>query len=444
VAISTNVGGGGSNDSGSGGLLDAVAYTIPDTAFPCSASVQRLVSQGMLWCVHATTRHSPKTTTTPSPRGHRKTVAGLRHNVTLTDVSNKRGRRSSTAAPPIVERWAAFSIKHNQSIGSVDVQLPQQYTTSPSRRWVLPSNQSDVDFDSASSYATAAAVVLVEPEGDWLYASLPVEANSTTDPLYSTVTTAVVVLSNFTSARIGATCDATLLGPPSAALPLWLSGGVGVAVCVESASGYWHAASLAPGAGPQQQHVIGVWKYSHGGVSSAVLPPATNGTTGRVPLVHTDYYIARVAADGAPRPLACNVTSSAAGLAMGVATACLVMPPGDNINSTFQPNAPSLKSTNINLWSDWHLAFSPETYTGGWGAYDSADLLQARFIFDRLTSAGVSFYITDNTNGIGCDFGNTFDATRRMAMLAATYNAEPGRDGRTIKYAISVGVNPLG
>ena len=94
-----------------------------------------------------------------------------------------------------------------------------------------------------------------------------------------------------------------------------------------------------------------------------------------------------------------------------------------------------------------HLDFSPLLSTGEFGTYDSADLVQARFMFDRLTALGVTFVIPDNTNGLGCDFGNTLAATKALAALAARYNAEPVRaTGGATKMHVAqmVGVNPLG
>ena len=45
------------------------------------------------------------------------------------------------------------------------------------------------------------------------------------------------------------------------------------------------------------------------------------------------------------------------------------------------------------------MNYVPLLHTRGFGFYDSADLEQARFMFDKLTSLGINFYISDNTNG---------------------------------------------
>ena len=123
----------------------------------------------------------------------------------------------------------------------------------------------------------------------------------------------------------------------------------------------------------------------------------------------------------------------------------------------FQASAPAVKSTNANLWEAWHIQYEPllgstnSTNTTPFGGYDSADLVQAEYMFDRMTAAGISFLITDNTNGIGADFGNTWAATKAIAALAARYNIKHnsssgsgGGNGNTMSFALSVGVNPLG
>ena len=69
-------------------------------------------------------------------------------------------------------------------------------------------------------------------------------------------------------------------------------------------------------------------------------------------------------------------------------------------HSVFEKNAPALKSTNVNLWQAWNLNFAPYMHDGSFGEYDSADLVQARHMFDALKRVGINFYITDNTNGI--------------------------------------------
>ena len=145
-----------------------------------------------------------------------------------------------------------------------------------------------------------------------------------------------------------------------------------------------------------------------------------------------------------PAPLACNLTVQGD----AVAPVCTIIPPVTASawdRGRFERNAPNLKSTNVNLWEAWHINWRPELPTGGFGEYDSADLGVARHMFDRLSSLGIGFYISDNTNGIGCDFGNTFAATLALAALSARYNAESGRTESTrMRYAVSVGVNPLG
>jgi hypothetical protein len=260
-------------------------------------------------------------------------------------------------------------------------------------------------------------------------------------------TTWPLVLSNFSNARVGAHCDSILVTPPSVALPQTASpaGTLGAAVCIETASGYWHIAGMAASA--PAAHRIDVWKFSHGGKMLSVPAPRTNGAAdggaSYIKLLHqySDYHVADLTGSGAPQPVACNVTSVQPS---EPSPSCVVLPAEAQINTTFQSPAPSLKSTNIDLWQAWHLNFVPQLAGGGWGGYDSADLTQARYMFDELTSLGFSFYISDNTNGLGADFGNTMDATRQLAMFSAQYNAEKRASGGKIHFALSVGVNPLG
>ena len=58
-------------------------------------------------------------------------------------------------------------------------------------------------------------------------------------------------------------------------------------------------------------------------------------------------------------------------------------------------------------------------------------------MFDKMTSAGISFYITDNTNGLP-GVRNTWDSTQTLAALTA--REYRGR----LRYALMVGVNPCG
>ena len=113
--------------------------------------------------------------------------------------------------------------------------VPVEYNKVPARRWVIAEQGAgfgDMNLEPFGN-TTVAAVMLMEPEGDWLWAPL-----APASPVLPTPATATVPLANFTAVRIGvAACDALLLSTPSTALPVWLGGGVGIAVCVESASG---------------------------------------------------------------------------------------------------------------------------------------------------------------------------------------------------------------
>ena len=75
---------------------------------------------------------------------------------------------------------------------------------------------------------------------------------------------------------------------------------------------------------------------------------------------------------------------------------CCVLPPDDTATAAngfdsqgFEAKAPALKSTNANLWEAWHLTFRPALKGGGFGEYDSADLAQARYMFQKLSGLGV-------------------------------------------------------
>ena len=88
--------------------------------------------------------------------------------------------------------------------------------------------------------------------------------------------------------------------------------------------------------------------------------------------------------------------------------------------------------------------FTPQRHDGQWAGYDSADLDQATYMFDKLKGVGMSFYLSDNTNGIGCDFGNTWASTLALAALTARTNRDSPTGAPRLYYAVSVGVNPLG
>jgi len=218
-------------------------------------------------------------------------------------------------------------------------------------------------------------------------------------------------------------------------------------VCAGS-TGYWYAGGINIESSTQDKPVS-VWKFSHGGDMGGIKAPRTQGWPlqdggGNRHFRYEDFRLARMCPGCAPSPLACNTISQE-----GESPRCCVLPPDSGATATngfdkrgFEAQAPALKSTNANLWEAWHLDFEPELRDGSFGEYDSADLVQARYMFEKLSSAGVSFYISDNTNGLGCDFGNTFAATRALAALSARMNGEAG--AAKMHYALSLGVNPLG
>ena len=224
-------------------------------------------------------------------------------------------------------------------------------------------------------------------------------------------------------------------------------------VCADATSGYWYAAPVSPD-GSNVDAPISIWKYSHGGAFSSIRAPSTSGYAQQQqqhPQSYQSFYIGcpfgSLANVGEPSAIACNFTVQGEDKSAG----CMVMPPNNPDyfdHQQFQSKAPNLKSTNINLWDAWRIDFSPLLHSGEFGVYDSADLVQARYMFDKLADIGISYFITDNTNGLGCDFGNTLAATKTLAAFAARYNAEPDRQkggGKgKIFYSLSVGVNPLG
>mmetsp|Transcript_25406 Transcript_25406/g.72350 ORF Transcript_25406/g.72350 Transcript_25406/m.72350 type:complete len:740 (-) Transcript_25406:329-2548(-) len=241
-------------------------------------------------------------------------------------------------------------------------------------------------------------------------------------------------LRNFTAAR-GADCspDTIMIMLPSSAAKV---------VCANAVSGTWYSADLL-----QSSALIEIWKFSHGGqmggakaASSIGWAPGQRGWYRS----YASFYLADPLGTGTLYPLACNATTQPE----ENTPRCCILPGSSSAKppyfdaAGFQKDAPALKSVNANLWQAWHLQYKPLLANGEYGEYDSADMYQARFMFDKLTAAGISFYISDNTNGLGSDFGNTIAATKALAALCARYNAE--RTSGKIYYALAVGVNPLG
>jgi hypothetical protein len=262
-----------------------------------------------------------------------------------------------------------------------------------------------------------------------------------------------LALSNFT-----ADCSAGphLLVPSSPTVSTLLAhrgGGSAMLVCASASSGYWYAGGLSAGARSASLRTVPtpifVWKYSHGGNMGGIIAPSSQGHHFGLEHAHiySNFHLARMCRGCAPAPLACNTSAQ---WKQGHATCC-VMPAASTGSAAgtfdtkgFEKDAPALKSTNANLWQAWNLQFTPELHDGSWDVYDSADLQQATFMFDRLKGLGVSFYITDNTNGIGCDFGNTWASTKTLAALAARMNRDSPPHAAHMHYSVAVGVNPLG
>ena len=177
-------------------------------------------------------------------------------------------------------------------------------------------------------------------------------------------------------------------------------------VCASASTGYWYAAGLNPDAHTPSDTPIFVWKYNHGGDMGGIIAPSSHGHHFGLKHAHiyTNFRLARMCRGCSPSPLACNTSAQ---WEQRHATCCVL--PAASIPSApssfdanqFEKNAPALKSTNANLWQAWNLQHTPKLHDGSWGGYDSADLLQATFMFNQLKGMGVSFYITDNTNGIG-------------------------------------------
>ncbi len=264
-----------------------------------------------------------------------------------------------------------------------------------------------------------------------------------------------LALSNFTTANCNA--GPHLLVPSSPTVSTLLAqrgGGSAMLVCVSASSGYWFAGGLRHDARSASSHVaassqIFVWKYSHGGNMGGIIAPSSQGHHFGLQHAHiyADFHLARMCRGCAPAPLAFNTSAQ---WEQHHATCC-VMPVSSTASAAgnfdakgFEKDAPALKSTNANLWQAWNLQFTPELHDGSWGGYDSADLQQATFMFNQLKGLGVSFYITDNTNGIGCDFGNTWASTKTLAALAARMNRDSPPHAAQMHYTVAVGVNPLG
>jgi hypothetical protein len=253
-------------------------------------------------------------------------------------------------------------------------------------------------------------------------------------------------LRNFDTGSSGACSPGqVLLAPAAPNVTYWPVRATPTAaiICVTAASGVWYAAALGTG---NPDTPTGTWKYSHGGLVAEIRAPRSRGwdpAEDKKDFWFTEFHVADPFGAGELVPLACNGTAQH----QQPTAVCAVMPP--NRRPYFDPhhfeaNPPARKSTNVNLWDAWSLRFAPLLSTGQFGVYDSADLVQAAFMFDRLSAVGVSFFITDNTNGLGCDFGNTYAATRALAALAARRNVGGFRNASKMYYALSVGVNPLG
>lgn len=228
-----------------------------------------------------------------------------------------------------------------------------------------------------------------------------------------------LALSNFTSNR-GADCTTGspyLLVPSSPTVSILLAqrgGGSAMLACASTSSGYWYAGGLSPDAlqvtSDAASSPIFVWKYNHGGDMGGTIAPSSHGHHFGLKHAHiyADFHLARMCSGCTPAPLACNTSAQ---WEQQHATCC-VLPAASQPSRAgsaangfdakgFEKGAPALKSTNANLWQAWNLQFTPELHDGSWGGYDSADLQQATFMFNRLKGLGVNFYITDNTNGIG-------------------------------------------
>ena len=254
---------------------------------------------------------------------------------------------------------------------------------------------------------------------------------------------------NFSAAAHGCLPGPLLLSPSSATTTEFLQqhGGGSAMVACAGNTGYWYVGGINIEANEEQP--VSVWKYSHGGDMGGAKAPRTEGwpQDGKSNAQHfryADFKLARMCPGCAPSPLACNTTTQEG----GESPRCCVLPAEQAATATngfdklgFELKAPALKSTNANLWEAWHLNFMPELKDGSFGGYDSADLVQARYMFQKLSSVGVDFYMSDNTNGLGCDFGNTYAATKALAALSARMNAE---GGAKLYYGLMIGVNPLG
>lgn len=362
---------------------------VPSGMAHCQGSAERLVgSDGGLWCVH----------------------------------TDKPGQ----------ELWVRFDWAHRGSSNSTLIAPPG--ATAFVRRWADPAI-------AATNNASLAAVgaVAMTTAGD-VYVALSSNGSISTLGVWH------LALGNFTPARVGAVCDGVLLAKPPPDVYLPDVGKASALICVEAASGYWHAAGLRLASSGGAEWQITTWKYSHGGHGEIEPPPAPNGHPHPIgkPLIHlpywlNDFYLADPLGNGYPNPLACNLTAQG----LDATPVCVVMSAPSTLQTPFQPRAPNQKSSNVNLWQAWHVWFSPLLASGGWGGYDSADLVQLRYMYDKLTNLGIEFMALDLTNGFGVDFGNTLAAAKSMAAFAAVYNKEAGRQ-RPIYVSIMAGVNPLG
>jgi hypothetical protein len=250
-------------------------------------------------------------------------------------------------------------------------------------------------------------------------------------------------------------CSTLLLVPASATVAAFLSeGGYGpgasaMVVCVVELGPdmtRWYGGGIdmsAATSGNTTQPIL-LWKDQHGGLMPGIRAPTktgwgSNDFANAVNLTYRSYHLADPTGSGLA-PVACNQTRQG----FESSPKCCVLPAAKTPTTSaafdplkFESGAEAIASIQVQLWEHYGLSVQPKRHDRTFGQYDSADLAQARFIFSELINAGLSFFITDNTNGM-TGVRNTWSSTKALAALAA--REFKGK----MSYGLMVGVNPCG
>ena len=407
------------------GVSDAVVWTLADgwtigvsdmhasfgknvlrvngSSMECDGSSQRLVSTGALWCL---------------------------------------GNHSQSANGSSSTYWGHYDVRTKTTVVQ---QLWLPATAGPLLKRLI----GDVNND------TVVDAVVVDTLGNVFVAA----GTNISGKIFDEFKLAVVDFFSFKTRAYDKSgfCATLLLAQSSAVIHSFLAppsgGGSAMLVCAYETkfSTSWYGTALdGPGFGLPST-AAHLWKDQHGGMMSGMQPPSKNGSSSNDDCrdgvcshltdlyYYQEYHLADPTGSGTPGPIACNHSQQG----REDFAKCCVMPaaqvpkPSPAFDpKNFEKGAVARSPINVNLWEYLDLGFEPELASGRFGQYDSGDLQQARFMFDRLVDIGVSFYITDNSNGGGVE--NTVESTQTLAALAAReYKGK-------MRYASMIGVNPCG